>query len=285
MRSELTCPPRRLDYVEEKRKLYAPDSAPITGKDAVPKNPYSRSAKPFNAWAEKLVGENGFPSPYTAGGSARPKESNGKKRAAEDKDAVEEREIQYEGVRFKARRTGGKDGQVEIVDEGTIGTGAGEWPMGKVLRFTITKKDGSTSGDLEGGENFDFGALKKRLEPIAKPGFVSLLEDRKIAPLPSADKDKEMKDDPFPARATAPPEVKAAASSEEKEEDKPAEASTSSAQQYPARGQASFKEVLPDEVFEKIKSEVGEINGRKVEWVRISGALAFVHLVLGEEVD
>ena len=78
----------------------------------------------------------------------------------------------------------------------------------------------------------------------------------------------------FPTRLNAPPEIKSSA--DVKKDDAP-EASTSSAsgsgaQQYPARGQASFKEVVTDETFDKLKSEVGEIDGRKVEWVRVSGA-------------
>lgn len=271
----------RLDYVEEKRKIYAPDSAPITGasKDSVPKNPYSKSAKPFNAWAERLVGEDGFPIKPSAVAAAR---ANGKKRGAEDENEAEEREIMYDGVRFKARRTGGKDGKVEIVDEESVGKGEGGWATGKVFRFTIAKKDGSTSTDSkEDGEKFDFVSLKKRLEPIAKPAFVSLAEDRPIAPLPagaSGDKDSTMKEaapkSEFPTRLNAPPEIKSSA--DVKKDDAP-EASTSSAsgsgaQQYPARGQASFKEVVTDETFDKLKSEVGEIDGRKVEWVRVSGA-------------
>ncbi|GAA5975878.1 hypothetical protein JCM10908_005312 [Rhodotorula pacifica] len=270
----------KLDYVEEKRKLYAPDSAPITGasKDSVPKNPYSKSAKPFNAWAEQLVGENGFPIKPSAAAAAR---QNGKKRGAEDENEAEEREIMYDGVRFKARRTGGKDGKVELVGEESIGKGDGGWSTGKVFRFTIAKKDGSTSAESkEDGERFDFASLKKRLEPIAKPAFVSLVEDRQIAPLPagaSGDKDSTMKEgkSEFPTRLTAPPEIKSSA--EVKKDDDAAapapEASSSGssgAQQYPARGQASFKEAVTDETFDKLKSEVGEIDGRKVEWVRVS---------------
>ena len=77
-----------------------------------------------------------------------------------------------------------------------------------------------------------------------------------------------------PTRLNAPPEIKSSA--DVKKDDAP-EASTSSAsgsgaQQYPARGPASFKEVVTDETFDKLKSEVGEIDGRKVEWVRVSGA-------------
>ncbi|BGP54483.1 hypothetical protein JCM8202_001563 [Rhodotorula sphaerocarpa] len=264
----------KLDYVEEKRKLYAPDSAPITGasKDAIPKNPYSRSSKPFNAWAEKLVGEDGFPVKPSAVAAAR---ANGKKRGAEDDGEAEEREIMYDGVRFKARRTGGKDGKVEIVDEATVGQGEGGWSTGKVLRFTIAKKDGSTSADAkEDGGKFDFASLKKRLEPVAKPAFVQLLDERTIAPLPSGDKDSAMKDakSEFPARLNAPPEIKSAAEVKSDAAAPAAEASTSSsgAQQYPARGQASFKEALTDDMLEKLKSEVSEIDGRKVEWVRVS---------------
>lgn len=263
--------------MEEKRKLYAPDSAPITGasKDAIPKNPYSRSSKPFNAWAEKLVGEDGFPVKPSAVAAAR---ANGKKRGAEDDGEAEEREIMYDGVRFKARRTGGKDGKVEIVDEATVGQGEGGWSTGKVLRFTIAKKDGSTSADAkEDGGKFDFASLKKRLEPVAKPAFVQLLDERTIAPLPSGDKDSAMKDakSEFPARLNAPPEIKSAAEVKSDAAAPAAEASTSSsgAQQYPARGQASFKEALTDDMLEKLKSEVSEIDGRKVEWVRVSGAL------------
>lgn len=264
----------RLDYVEEKRKLYAPDSAPITGasKDSIPKNPYSKSSKPFNAWAEKLVGEQGFPVKPSAVAAAR---TNNKKRGAEDDGDAEERDVLYDGVRFKARRTGGKDGKVEIVDEDNLGKGEKGWSTGKVLRFTIAKKDGSTSTDSkEDGEKFDFASLKKRLEPVGKPGFVSLLDDRPIAPLPSGDKDSAMKDakPEFPTRLNAPPEIKSAADVKKDEPAPEASTSSSGAQQYPARGQASFREALTDEKFEQLKSEVGEIDGRKVEWVRVSGA-------------
>ncbi|TNY21397.1 hypothetical protein DMC30DRAFT_202321 [Rhodotorula diobovata] len=260
------------DYVEMKRKLHAPDSAPLAreGKDAIPKNPYTKSTKPFNAWAEKLVSDvDGWPSVPSA---ASAREGNSKKRAAED--GSEEREIFYDGVKFTARRTGGKSGSIELVDEDKIGKGEGQWPTGKVLRFTISKKDGATDGDKEDGERFDFGALKQRLEPIARPGFVSLVDERPIAGLPGGDKD--MKDAPaekseFPTRLTAPPTI--ATASEAKKEDEPeAPAKGRGEQQYPAKGQASFKDVLSDEQFAKLKSEVAEVEGRKIEWVRVSEA-------------
>lgn len=265
-----------------KRKLHAPDSAPLAreGKDAIPKNPYTKSTKPFNAWAEKLVSDvDGWPSVPSA---ASAREGNSKKRAAED--GSEEREIFYDGVKFTARRTGGKSGSIELVDEDKIGKGEGQWPTGKVLRFTISKKDGATDGDKEDGERFDFGALKQRLEPIARPGFVSLVDERPIAGLPGGDKD--MKDAPaekseFPTRLTAPPTI--ATASEAKKEDEPeAPAKGRGEQQYPAKGQASFKDVLSDEQFAKLKSEVAEVEGRKIEWVRVSGAsfIAFLCLSL-----
>lgn len=263
--------------MEEKRKLYAPDSAPIApAKDAVPKNPYAKSAKPFNAWADKLVAEDGFPTVPSAA-AARKDGANGKKRAAEDGDAVDEREILYDGVKFTARRTGGEGGSIEIVDEDKVGKGEGQWPTGKVFRFVIAKKDGSTSGDKEDGARFEFGPFKSRLEPVARPAFVSLTEARPIAALPGSDKEmKEAAPEPkaeFPTKLTAPPMVASASDAKKDEGEKAPAASGSGAQQYPAKGQASFKDVVSDEQLEKLKQEVAEVDGRKVEWERLSGAL------------
>jgi hypothetical protein len=42
-------------------------------------------------------------------------------------------------------------------------------------------------------------------------------------------------------------------------------------QEYPAKGQASFKDVVTDEQFEQLKKDVSEVNGRKVEWIRAPG--------------
>ncbi|GAA5925717.1 hypothetical protein JCM3775_001482 [Rhodotorula graminis] len=272
------------DYVEMKRKVYAPDSKPMAreGKDAIPKNPYSKSSRPFNAWAEHLVSDtDGWPVKPSAAGASRDATTNGKKRAAED--GVDEREIFYDGVKFTARRTGGKAGSIELVDEDKIGTGEGQWPKGKVLRFTVSKKDGSTDGGKEDGEQFDFVALKKRIEPIARPGYVSLFDGaRPVANLPgsssaSADKDAPMQDakSEFPTRLTAPPTI-ATASEEKKDDAAPAAAAeskgASGAQQYPAKGQSSFKDVLSEDQFETLKKEVSEVNGRKIEWVRVSEA-------------
>ena len=274
-----------------KRKVYAPDSKPMAreGKDAIPKNPYSKSSRPFNAWAEHLVSDSdGWPVKPSAAGAPRDA-SNGKKRAAED--GVNERDIFYDGVKFTARRTGGKGGSIELVDEDKIGTGEGQWPKGKVLRFTVSKMDGSTDGDKEDGEQFDFVALKKRIEPIARPGYVSLFDGaRPVAGLPgsssAADKDAPMQDakSEFPTRLTAPPTIATASDSDKKDDAAAAGAAeskgASGAQQYPAKGQSSFKDVLSEDQFETIKKEVSEVEGRKIEWVRVSGASPSLSLSL-----
>jgi lupus La protein len=162
------------------------------------------------------------------------------------------------------------------VDEEKVGTAEGQWPFGKVLRFTVSKKDGSTSGEKEGGERFEYGFFKRRLAPIVNPAFVSLEGgDRKIAGLPSGDKEmkpvEEKKE--FPTRLTAPPTI--AVASEVKAEEPAAATAPSvseSEQSYPAKGQSSFKEVVTDEALEKLRSEVGEVGDRKIEWVRASGS-------------
>jgi hypothetical protein len=265
--------PNRLDYVEEKRKIYAPDAPAITASSSVPKNPYAKSAKPFSAWGEHLISETGFPT-LPQGGKRDDREKEGSKKRGADDSGEQTREILYDGVRFTARKVGGS---VELVDEEKIGTGEGQWPFGKVFRFTISKKDGSSSGDVEGGPKVMFQDFKKRLEPIAKPAFVSVFDNREIAGLPSGDKAMKVEEEKkeFPTRLTAPPTI-ATASETKKEEDAPTASTVSAGQQaYPAKGQASFKDVVSEEALAKLKSEVGELDGRKIEWTRVSGSSCF----------
>ncbi|GAA6062624.1 hypothetical protein JCM10212_000286 [Sporobolomyces blumeae] len=254
------------DYVEEKRQLYAPGSKPVE-KDNIPKNPYSKSAKPFNAWAERLIDEHGFPQIPSAASARTAEKEDKKKRKAEDDNP--ERDISYDGVQYKARKTA--SGDVEIVDEDKVGQGENGWKMGKLLRFTIASKEGKA----EAGERFDYGSFKRRLEPIVKPAFVSIQDSRQIAGLPEKKEDAQMKSE-FPTPLKAPPTVVSA--SEVKSEDAKVEVKEGQ-QEYPARGQASFKEVVTDEMMEKLKSEVGEINGRKVEWTRVSESDERAHQV------
>ena len=70
----------------------------------------------------------------------------------------------------------------------------------------------------------------------------------------------------FPVRLTAPPTIGSASASADT---KPA--GDKKGQEYPAKGQCSFREVVTDEIFEKIKSTFGLWEGRKIEWTRASG--------------
>lgn len=244
----------RKAYVDMKRLIYDPEGKQ-TAKPAasvVPSNPYQRGPRPFNAWAENLVGDHGFPlQPST---SAQGKSDN--KRKALDEPEITEREILFNGVTFTAKK--GNGGKIEIVDEATVGTGPDEWVGGKVLRFVISKKDGTTDGAIEGGEYFNHGQLKTALFPICKPAFVAI-----IAAEPEADAtsvDRESSD--FPARATAPPTIQSAAAV--------AAASIPGGQDYPAKGQASFRDTVTDEIFATLKSTLGTWEGRTIEWVRAS---------------
>lgn len=251
-----------------KRKIYAPDTKPAPA--GVPRNPYTKSNKPFNAWAEQLVGPQGFPKEIVAVDRTR---GDDKKRKAggQGEDGVEEREVLFDGVRFTARRKGGDGGEVEIVDEATVGAGEGGWETGKVLRFVISKKDGALDGAKEEGEFFNFSELKTQLLPICKPAFVSLLpESRAIAALPAGGSamaiDTPAPSSEFPVRLTAPPTIGSASAPADT---KPA--GDKKGQEYPAKGQCSFREVVTDEIFEKIKSTFGLWEGRKIEWTRASG--------------
>lgn len=136
--------------------------------------------------------------------------------------------------------------------------------MGKLIRFTISSKEDKP----EAGERFNYGEFKRRLEPIAKPAFVGLSENRQVAGLPDKKEDSEMKSE-FPEKLKAPPMV--VASSEAKKEEGGKLELKDGQQEYPAKGQASFKDVVTDELFEQLKKDVSEVNGRKVEWTRASG--------------
>ena len=248
-----------------KRKIHAPDSKPITPAPA--KSPYAKTSKPFNAWAEHLVGAQGVPTVPEV-----------KKRKAPEGDiktpaGPEEREVLYDGVRFTARRDGA-EGAVEIVDIDNVGKGEGGFPVGKVFKFTIAKTDGAFDGEKELGADFDFGSLKAQLMPVCKPAFIQLLpESRVIAPLPSGSSAKPMdvdvKPSEFPARLTAPPTIGSAADS--KPDVKP-----KGNQPYPAKGQASFKDTVTDEMLATIKEKFGVWEGRKVEWTRVTGAFLWL---------
>jgi len=136
--------------------------------------------------------------------------------------------------------------------------------MGKLLRFTIVSKEGKP----EAGERFNYGDFKRRLEPISKPAFVGLQEKRDVAGLPEK-KDTEMKSE-FPEKLKAPPMVVASTEKKEEKDDGKLEIKDGQ-QEYPAKGQASFKDVVTDEQFEQLKKDVSEVNGRKVEWIRAPG--------------
>jgi lupus La protein len=213
-----------------------------------------------------LISDKGWPSEDAAGDRKPQKEE--KKRKADD-SAPEEREILYDGVRFTAKRTGGEDGSIEIVEEDKVGTAAGQWPVGKLFRFVISKKDGTFDGSKEEGERFNHIGFKEQLAPIAKPAFVGL--DRPVAPLPSAAMAVDTKPSEFPARLTAPPTIGTASAAPPVAG---AKSETSSylgnGTEFPAKGQASFRELVSDEDFEKIKG-IGTWEGRKIEWVRASG--------------
>lgn len=244
-----------------KRLIYAPDSKAATTFTATPVNPYTKSIKPFNAWAEQLIATNGTPTVPTAGRVQDPKKRKS------DPDADEDREVLFDGVRFTARRSGGL---ISVVDEENVGKGADGWSTGKVLRMVIGVKAGSTA-ESEQGEGFNFGKLKADLIPIAKPAFVSILpESRTIANLPSSSAlpSAAMVVEPssdFPERSIAPPTIAIAASSA------PTTSSGYGPQTYPAKGQVSFKDVVTDELLEKVRSEVATFEGRPITWVRATG--------------
>lgn len=251
----------RVDYVEMKRKIYAPDSKPIAAA-AVPKNPYNKSAKPFNAWQEELIGPAGFPKLIVVGERNKPED---KKRKAEGAvDGVETRTVNFDSVTFEATKTGGV---ISLVDVETLGTAPGQWPAGRVVKFIIAKKDGETTGTKENGEYFNFGQLKTKILDF-KPVFVTLLDSRPIAALPTASSAMAV-DAPtseFPARLTAPPTIATATPAVVE-----AKATGSGPQEYPAKGQASFKEPVTDEKLEELKTLVATWEGRTVTWTRATG--------------
>lgn len=268
----------RSHYVDVKREKYAPG----TSKPAAPSIPRApgqpqKGVKPYNAWALRLIGENGFPVPIKPEDSKNGRED--KKRKAED--GSEEREILFDGVRFTARRSGRNDSSIEIVDEANVGTGEGQWVPGKLLKFTVAKKDGAFTGPKEQGGNFNFMELKQKLAPIVKPGFIGLAQsERPIAGLPASTMAVDSKPSEFPTKLTAPPTIGSASDAA-----KPAEAPASTesgrggAVEYPAPGQASFKENVTDEIFEKIKSEFSEFEGRKIEWTRATPEAERAHIL------
>ena len=244
-----------------KFKIYDPEGKGRPATPAVPANPYAKNGKdskgkpnnnkPFNAWAEGSIGVGGFP---RAPGADR---RDTKRKATEEAD-IKEREILFNGVTFTARK--GDYGKIEIVDEATVGTGAGGWEGQKVLRFTISKKDGTMEG-TEAGEYFNHGQLKTQLYPICKPAFVAIItDDAPEAKAPAAPSE-------FPPRLDAPPTVVSAASIV------PATTTPalSGGQEYPAKGQASFRDVVTDEIFETLKTKLGTWEGRTLTWVRATG--------------
>lgn len=242
-----------------KRLIYDPEGKSKPSATAVPANPYSRGNKPFNAWAEKLIGAQGFPSLQSPRTNTK---DASKKRKADDEPEVTEREILFNGVTFTAKR--GYGGKIEIVNEATIGTGAGEWEGGKVLRFTISKKDGTSDGAIEGGEYFNHGQLKTQLMPICKPAFVSIISEK-----------VEVEDKPVP-RATAPPVIQSAAAIAAVAPVVPG------GQEYPAKGQASFRDTVTDEIFATLQSTLGKWEGRTVTWIRATGSYYYIYRVASE---
>ncbi|KAM0788493.1 hypothetical protein ACM66B_001625 [Microbotryomycetes sp. NB124-2] len=241
-------------YVDMKREIYAPGSAKQAEKNG-------KGSKGFNAWALKYVDSNGFPAPVE--NVSKDSRDNSKKRKADD--GPEERDVMFDGVRFKAKRTKeGDDSSIELVDEDKIGTEEGQWPKGRLLKFTL-------SGD--GSNKFNFMELKGKIATIAKPGFIGLEQpkgddqDRPVANLPSssttaAPSSHAMVDtieQPKP-KLDAPPMVASASAVKEEAKSDP------SAQ----RGTASFREVVSDEAFDKIKSEFSDFEGQKLEWSRAS---------------
>ena len=245
-----------------KFKIYDPEGKgrPST----VPANPYAKNAKdvksrgnkPFNAWAEGTIGAGGFPGAPMAAGDRK---TDNKRKATEEAD-ITEREILFNGVTFTARK--GDYGKIEIVDEATVGTGAGGWEGNKVLRFTISKKDGTTTGS-EAGEYFNHGQLKTQLYPICKPAFVAIIaEEEPEAKAPAAPSE-------FTPRLDAPPTVVSAASVVPVAV--AATLAVAGGQTYPAKGQASFRDVLTDEMLETLKTKLGTWEGRTITWVRATG--------------
>jgi lupus La protein len=193
----------------------------------------------------------------------------------------------FDGVKFTARRTGGEGGEVEIVDKATIGLGEGGWSVGKVMRFTMSKKDGSLTAPSESGEFFNFSSLKTTLAPIAKPAFVSLLPTRTIAAPPSTSTTSTytMAVDTAPSTAQtldAPPAIGSSAAIAVAVPVVAAPVTDSNnPQQYPADGQVSFREQVTEEILTKLRADIGVWEGRKVSWVRASGMFShFFFLVL-----
>lgn len=249
-----------------KRKIYAPNSKPIAGASSVPTNPYEKRNpanrgkvnKPFNAWAETLVGPNGIPNPIPVYNPSAPRPARDNKRKAEEE---EEKEVLYDGVRFTAKK---EAGGVTVVDEDKI---VSQWDTNKLLCFTISKIDGSISpASKEEGEKFDFTKLKIKLTPICKPGFVSLNQSsREIAGFPSSSSKMDVTPSEFPVKLTAPPTIGSAS------DIKPASKPIGEGQEYPAKGTASFRDIVTDEILIKINEELGSFGGRKILWVRASG--------------
>lgn len=162
------------------------------------------------------------------------------------------------------------------MDEATVGTGEGGWVPGKLLKFVVAKKDGSTSGAKEQGDRFNVMELKAKIAPLVKPGFIGLDQlNRPIAGLPSTGAMAVDAPAPseFPTKLTAPPTVGSAS------DPAPAAAATAapsaSGPEFPANGQASFKEEVTDEIFEKIKADFGTFEGRTVVWSRASRTSLF----------
>ncbi|KAL8287152.1 hypothetical protein RQP46_003604 [Phenoliferia psychrophenolica] len=258
------------DYVEMKNKIYASDS-----KKA--KNPYAKLAKPFNAWAEKLVDPHGIPSVPV---EKKPKATVEKKKIV---NGPEDRDVSYYGVHFTARRDGGVDAPVEIVDVESVGKGPNGWPSGRVVRFTISKSDGSFDGKMELGPDFAFLRLKVSLIPLAKPVWVGILpgSSRPIAPLRSVTgsfesentMDVESKSIESSATVAASSLLATTSTVDVKSGTSRRESGT---QGYPATGQVTFDKDLMDETLAKIKARFGTWEGRRLQWERLTRSSLFI---------
>lgn len=249
----------RSEYVEIKRQIHAPGTTkPAPGIPRQPGQPFNKGLKAYNAWALHLIGDKGLPAEIVPDQARAGRDD--KKRKADD--GPEEREILFDGVRFTARRTGGEGGQIDIVDEATVGTGEGGWVPGKLLKVSV-KEDGPVASD-----RINFMELKSKIAPIVKPGYIGFpqKEDRPVAGLPGSAMAVDAPKSEFPTKLTAPPTIGVASAT-------PA-ASTEAKDAVVA--QASFKEDVTDEILEKIKSDFGSFEGRTLTWTRASGMSLFL---------
>ncbi|KAK4058495.1 hypothetical protein OIO90_000657 [Microbotryomycetes sp. JL221] len=258
----------KADYVEMKRQIYAPGT-----EKQIQSTNNNKNNKQFNAWSQKLVDSNGFPSLFetTTNNKNETTDSNSKKRKAQE-DGPEERDIMFDGVRFKAKRI--NDDSVELVDENSIGTTEGQWPKGRLLKFTIKTKGSDDT-------RFNYIELKNQISSIVKPGYIGLdtKDEQQVDKVQASASGSngtstggfksvamtDVGEGVIKPKLNAPPTI-ASASTTSSSSIEPSQVVNDD--QNLLRGTASFKQIVDDEAFNKIQSEFSNFQGQELNWTR-----------------